>query len=966
MRHSVRRRSVRSVLSVLALTSLAACNGDGTLDVEATRSALTLLPGDFPADAPTFMVNQGNSKMDVRVSGSAAPTTIVTYGHSYGAGAGAQYPEWTGPTDEVTQSGTGPAPTTNWRPLAFWDSHGDTADFTALYNDANNGDVTMDAHHGTRVEPLFGAPLGPPAALDELKLNGASCAFGIYNYNGSNTIEQSCIAAADASNVWSDWGLELPPNLVPSASPLPFRRSPNSDGVSYPCGSGTTVCEYRVGGRGSQNVFSPNFGAGAFMTNTRPTAISGNPNAVNGGTPLPWAFAAVLNGSSRSVIALHETSGIDCIPGTGCPAYATTTVETTMENVAYSTPMPYSRSDLTVGVVYFRTLSGSTTRIYDAHLSGSTWTSQQIYDTGIVLPAGAIPVPFADSIAQGADNEPDVTRDSVAYRQPGSVASDVVLLRRGPVETDGFTKVVLPPPIESSGLNYVAAPMTFEDASWNGATFVTAAPVQSPDTTVGPSGGAAEVIKEATGTSTHGIIENLQADGTVPYRWTIYLRSDGRSAAKLTLSSSNDPASSVSAFVDLGVGVVSSTSTLGTGTYLGSTCESVGNGWYRVSLVGKPSSSAGNFLSISLNLLSVVNGSTTYSGDASKGFYAWGAEFSVYGAGFEGAAAPTNLTATPGNAQVTLSWTASEGATSYDLYRATSAGGESGTPVKTGITTTSYVDPSLTNGTKYYYKVAAVAAGGPGPSSSEVSATPAPSVPAAPTNLAAAAGNAQVSLTWTGSSGATSYNVYRGTSAGGESGTPVKTGITTTSYVDPSLTNGTKYYYKVAAVSSSGTSPMSNEASVTPVAITQIDSGTTSPASGWVADTGTGGSDKSWTTQTVNTTLLTGAIPAQLVLQTALIGKTLTYTFSGLAANSSHSFAIYSVENYWTKSAQRVFNVIANGTVKLSGVDVFALAGAQYKAIQKSFTASADSMGKIVLTLQGTTDNATIAGLVVQ
>jgi fibronectin type 3 domain-containing protein len=182
--------------------------------------------------------------------------------------------------------------------------------------------------------------------------------------------------------------------------------------------------------------------------------------------------------------------------------------------------------------------------------------------------------------------------------------------------------------------------------------------------------------------------------------------------------------------------------------------------------------------------------------------------------------APTGLSASAGNSQVSLSWNASSGATSYNVYRGTTAGGEGATPIATGLTGTSYTNTGLTNGTTYYYKVAAVNAAGTSGMSNEASATPQTSLPGAPTGLAASAGNAQVSLSWTGSSGATSYNVYRGTTAGGESTTAIATGITGTTYTNTGLTNGTTYYYKVAAVNSAGTSGMSNEASATPAGST--------------------------------------------------------------------------------------------------------------------------------------------------
>jgi predicted phage tail protein len=91
-----------------------------------------------------------------------------------------------------------------------------------------------------------------------------------------------------------------------------------------------------------------------------------------------------------------------------------------------------------------------------------------------------------------------------------------------------------------------------------------------------------------------------------------------------------------------------------------------------------------------------------------------------------------------------------------------------------------------------------------------------PRVPPAPAGLTAIPGAGKVSLSWSASTGAASYNVYRGTVAGGELATPLASNITATSYVDSTVTNGTKYYYRVAAVNTVGTSALSIEASATP------------------------------------------------------------------------------------------------------------------------------------------------------
>lgn len=109
--------------------------------------------------------------------------------------------------------------------------------------------------------------------------------------------------------------------------------------------------------------------------------------------------------------------------------------------------------------------------------------------------------------------------------------------------------------------------------------------------------------------------------------------------------------------------------------------------------------------------------------------------------------------------------------------------------------------------------------------------------PATPAGLTATAGDQQVSLTWTGSTGATSYHVKRGTTAGGpysQVGTP-----STAAFTDAGLTDGTAYYYVVSAVNSYGESANSTEASATPVSgppdvTVTINPAQTKPISPWI------------------------------------------------------------------------------------------------------------------------------------
>src|SRR5580704_1663772 len=89
----------------------------------------------------------------------------------------------------------------------------------------------------------------------------------------------------------------------------------------------------------------------------------------------------------------------------------------------------------------------------------------------------------------------------------------------------------------------------------------------------------------------------------------------------------------------------------------------------------------------------------------------WLAGCGAYGGGGNGGGgggsapvAPTGLTATTANAQVNLTWNSSPTATGYYVKRSTTTGTEAQI---SAVSTTSYSDNNVTNGTKYFYAVSA-------------------------------------------------------------------------------------------------------------------------------------------------------------------------------------------------------------------------------------------------------------------
>ena len=159
-----------------------------------------------------------------------------------------------------------------------------------------------------------------------------------------------------------------------------------------------------------------------------------------------------------------------------------------------------------------------------------------------------------------------------------------------------------------------------------------------------------------------------------------------------------------------------------------------------------------------------------------------------------------------------LSWTASDGAAYYRIYRGDAAGQES---YLKSVQATSYVDGPFVAGRTLYYYVTAVNAAGEGGPSNEANATIV-TFPSAPTDLVVSISGTEAVLNWEaplndGGSPVLSYQVLRGLSQS----TEVVIGTSNTlEYNDTTVVSGKHYFYQVKAVNAAGTGSASNTANL--------------------------------------------------------------------------------------------------------------------------------------------------------
>lgn len=200
--------------------------------------------------------------------------------------------------------------------------------------------------------------------------------------------------------------------------------------------------------------------------------------------------------------------------------------------------------------------------------------------------------------------------------------------------------------IEEQRTNLLTYSEDFANAAWTKTrASITANTIVAPDGTLTGD----KLVEDTTATNTHQIIQTISQTKNATYTFSFYAKAAERTFCRVFLNGFSG--NNIRASFNLVTGVVSATGFGGNGSFSNASAVSVGNGWFRCSLVGIPSASAGTGFDAQINL--ATDGTITgdsYTGNGFDGIFIWGAQ--VEAGAFATSYIPTTVAAATRNADV--------------------------------------------------------------------------------------------------------------------------------------------------------------------------------------------------------------------------------------------------------------------------------------------------------------------------
>jgi hypothetical protein len=327
---------------------------------------------------------------------------------------------------------------------------------------------------------------------------------------------------------------------------------------------------------------------------------------------------------------------------------------------------------------------------------------------------------------------------------------------------------------------------------------------------------------------------------------------------------------------------------------------------------------------------------------------------------------PTSLTASAASSsQINLTWIDTNSTeTGYLIERSLSSSSGFVQIASLPQNTQSYSSTGLAAATTYYYRVRAVNNGAYSTYSNVASARTLStgSIPAAPSNLtAAAASSSVITIAWKDNS--TNETAFRVERAPASAGPWTYIGATTlTGYGDSGLLAATLYYYRVAAYNSYGTSAYSNTASATTQGTTSLPSAPSSLSASAVSSSQV---NLTWRDNSTNETAFKIERSTSTVswAQIATVGSNVTsYSSTGLSASTTYSYRVRATntagDSAYSNTASATTSAALSGTGSFIWSKDFGGTGAFDSAVPLSL--AVDSLGELAIT--GTLENTVNLG----